>query len=549
MVTLKRTQLKKLAVAFSLAVFLQESTCTPINGNHIHPIDADYTEGFRLSARWARKRLGESDFDSLNVTSHLDEKLSHTGTTYIDGELDESSKHNPLTRHEDHSKYIAKAKITPNQNQVRDDSVTNNSRSPINKPLVKAVHINDKSLRNSMTPRVPLKHAIDRRIDRGRITCDFGTNKSKLYARSLSLLEGGEHEQPIGRNATYDRYQQEKIRISMDPLAFSRLIPILFFASTSFFSAVFGTLRLLAPLVISKRIIVSIGNLVSDWYTGRYFRKTYSRFEKTYIHFYETPASFRALSRMASQWLIYLLLARVMGWMVGTARTPCRSDKRGLAFYCGLLWIGSVTGAGHAFAEAVAIWGGPLRLQAVQHTKKVRLWKAVIKPWHILQWMQNPEEWISMIAEPERKPFNPNPFLYPMTWIPLRLLQMVAVAQVAATEPADYMWCSGEVDQIRPLIRKYLLQLALCDEWVRVFIREKRIGLGIVVAIAYYFAMLSLLVSSAMINGKATILMIPSLVANIISTWMNIVEFINRRATRRKNRYGGKKNDAMVWPS
>jgi len=267
--------------------------------------------------------------------------------------------------------------------------------------------------------------------------------------------------------------------------------------------------------------------------------------EKLYINYYETPATFRALSRTISQWIVYLFLARVMGWLVGITHSPCRSDGRGLAFTCGLLWIGSVVGAGHAFAEAVALWGGPLRLQAVKHPTKTSFFKVFTRPWHILQWMQNPEQWISMIAEPERRPFKPNPIMFPATWIPLRLLQMVAVAKVAATEPDDYVWCPDGGDQIPRLMGKYLLQLALCDEWCRVFIREERVGLGIGVAVAYYFAMLSLLVSSAMINGKATLLMVPSLIAIIISGWMNIVIFWNRYEKRAK--HVGGRNDTVIW--
>ena len=62
--------------------------------------------------------------------------------------------------------------------------------------------------------------------------------------------------------------------------------------------------------------------------------------------------------------------------------------------------------------------------------------------------------------------------------------------------------------------------------------------------------MLSLLVTSAMINGKATVLMVPSLIANIISTWMNVVIFWNRYETKRnarKNRTTSRRNENLVW--
>ena len=423
---------------------------------------------------------------------------------------------------------------------------------------------------NPTSTQIPshLKHQLQRRIHRGRITTDFGTPQSQFHHRSRSLLhsensnDNDNHNDNDNANIEIDTTKQTtsqytqhhghihrqtyaKLRIATDANAILRLIPPLFFTITTFLSAFTATLRLLAPLVISKRLLCSFGNLISDWCTGRYFRKTYSRIEKIYIHYYETPATFRALSRTFSQWTIYLVLAKIMGYLVGITHAPCHSPQRGLAFPCGLLWIGSVVGAGHAFAEAVARWGGPLRLQAAYHPVRGRnrfyMFYILTRPWQILQWMQNPEQWISLRNYKERRrplPFDPNPFVFPATWIPLRLLQMVALAKVAATEPEDYLWCPyiEGGGQTKKLMRKYLLQLALCDEWYRVFFREKRVGLGIFVAAAYYFSMLNLLVSSAMINGRATLLMLPSLLAIIVSAWMNIALFWNRYETRRGQR-------------
>lgn len=78
----------------------------------------------------------------------------------------------------------------------------------------------------------------------------------------------------------------------------------------------------------------------------------------------------------------------------------------------------------------MALWGGPLRLQAVNHPTRTSVRTILRRPWHILQWLQNPEQWISLLAIPERRPFDPNPIAFPATWAPLRLLQMIAVAKV-----------------------------------------------------------------------------------------------------------------------
>ena len=105
--------------------------------------------------------------------------------------------------------------------------------------------------------------------------------------------------------------------------------------------------------IASQKVLVWIYNFGCDYYAGRYFRKTYNRMEKFYIHYYETPAAFRAFSRSAAQMIVYHIIARIMGWLVGITHPPCRGEGRGLAFFCVLLWVGAVVGTGHAFSSAV----------------------------------------------------------------------------------------------------------------------------------------------------------------------------------------------------
>ena len=79
----------------------------------------------------------------------------------------------------------------------------------------------------------------------------------------------------------------------------------------------------------------------------------------------------------------------------------------------------------------VALWGGPLRLQAANHPTKTSVRTILRRPWHILQWLQNPEQWISLLSIPERRPFDPNPIAFPVTWPFLRLVQMIGIAKVS----------------------------------------------------------------------------------------------------------------------
>jgi len=105
---------------------------------------------------------------------------------------------------------------------------------------------------------------------------------------------------------------------------------------------------------------------------------------------------------------------------------------------------------------------------------------------------------------------------------------------VAATEPYNYLLGPLEdVDRVPKLMMHYLLQQSLCDEWYRVFVGEKRLGLGVGVAITHLFAMIFLMITSASMNGKVTLLMVPSFFAMIITGWMNTVIFLKQEPIRR----------------
>lgn len=389
----------------------------------------------------------------------------------------------------------------------------------------------------------------------GRATLDFGvqsTARVQLSFRGHEATEvipvderaagdfgSGDHGRVDKNNTDLPSKKVtplERMSVTVDPASAARLGQILFAGSASLVSAFMGTLRLLAPLIIARRGILTIGEFFLDYLRGRYFRKTYTRLERYYLRYVEAPAVLRALCRTASQISVLFALSKVMGWMVGITHPPCRSAGRGLAFFCGVLWLGAVIGVGHAFATAVAVWGGPLRIQADRPPqRRTSVSKIFTRPWHILQWMQDPEEWISMISTPEvHQPFDPNAIIFPMTWISLRLLQMFSVAKVLSTEPPGYKWCSADVDQVPRLMKQFLVQFALVDEWYRVFLGEKRVGLGICVVVCCGFAMLAMIVTSARITGFPTLFMMPSFLAVIVSGWMNIVIFWNRMEFRRK---------------
>jgi hypothetical protein len=82
--------------------------------------------------------------------------------------------------------------------------------------------------------------------------------------------------------------------------------------------------------------------------------------------------------------------------------------------------------------------------------------------------------------------------VYDELWEPISILsiswlQILALAKAFSTDPLQYRWCPPENDKvvIPQLMKQYLVQLALGDEWRRVCLGEMRVGLGIVVMLSY----------------------------------------------------------------
>jgi len=371
---------------------------------------------------------------------------------------------------------------------------------------------------------------------------------------------------------------------------------------------------LLPPLLLTRRALNSTRNAIVDYFRGRIFRQTFTRMERAYLRYYEFPAAIRAVARLASQigillclsvavrcWMFMILAGDVVGplvlgmsgmdirqdiGMVGTSSSsggvgglgssnefdgilsnvwnvglPCHQRGRGMAWLCGLIWIGAVVGTGHAFTVALSVWGGPLRLQAVavQAEKPKQLLQRVMH--HPIKWVRELEEWKHL---PDLKPkisrkdgarrrrggngsraLDLDPLLFPATWLPLRWIQIFAVAKAFSTDPQNYRWCSPENDRIviPKLMKQYLIQLALGDEWQRVFLGEKRVGLGIAVVLSYFIALVWMVFTAFTLDGGSAAMLIPSVLAAIISGGINFMVFWNRLETRSQK----KALEAIGW--
>jgi tryptophan-rich sensory protein len=341
-------------------------------------------------------------------------------------------------------------------------------------------------------------------------------------------------------------YGRQQIYISADLASFIRIAFIIAKVSASATAAFVGTLRLLAPMIVARRVILSLSEVLLDYMRGRYFRSTYSRLERAYLRYYEAPAALRAMARSLSQILIFFWLSSMMSWLTGVG-TSVSGSGGGVNLLEGLLWISSVIGSGHAFTQYIAYWGGPLRIQTQFHeqesTERTMLQQVFVQPFHIIQFMQDPAKWINLLSlpsqsKPQQTAFDPNPLIFPITWGPIRILQMVALANILRT--------TSTASVRKELMRHFLIQLALGDEWCRVLLEEKRIGLGIATVLCYLCSLLIFLKLSFSVNIAKSYWLLPSLVACFVSGWMNIVIFWNRIEGKQKDALEAKMKNALV---
>jgi hypothetical protein len=219
-------------------------------------------------------------------------------------------------------------------------------------------------------------------------------------------------------------------------------------------------------------VLITFGDLGFDYLRGRYLRRTYTRWENLYIRYYELPAVFRAVSRTIVQLLMLSLISYISGHLIPYLpgfRSPFSSPG---CWWSGVLCVLITVGGGYLGTSALAKWGGPLRIQIQStHSSTRNFNRFFTRPWHVLQWMNNPEEWIATVTSaPRLQPFSVDPILFPATWAPLRLLQMVGVAQVVFRHN---------------VMRLFLLQVALADEWYRTLVSEKRVALGLCTSFCY----------------------------------------------------------------
>jgi len=98
------------------------------------------------------------------------------------------------------------------------------------------------------------------------------------------------------------------------------------------------------------------------------------------------------------------------------------------------------------------------------------------------------------------------------------------VAKAMASSNSDIIQNSMFV-----IMRQFIFQQVCMDEWHRVLMEERRVGLGVFAIAAGFLATSSLFVTVALVDRVSAIFMLPWLTAVFASGWMNLFVFWDRQ--------------------
>ena len=124
-----------------------------------------------------------------------------------------------------------------------------------------------------------------------------------------------------------------------------------------------------------------------------------------------------------------------------------------------------------------------------------------------------------------RKPtWTPKPIVFPLVWIPLKLLQTAALTLV---------WRLMERNALAVPVLVFLLHLTLGDLWNVVFFGEMRVGYGLSVMYAFYASLAASCYSFYSVRPRAAYLLVPTAVWVFVATSLNYsIWLMNGQPTR-----------------
>jgi tryptophan-rich sensory protein len=328
----------------------------------------------------------------------------------------------------------------------------------------------------------------------------------------------------------------------------------------------FGTIQLMGPMILAKRILTTVGYIFYDHYNGRYLRTTYTR-RMQHMQEFEVIASARALGRFLLQCWTMMGTGGVIQWVMNRAPSCMLQPAWVCHWWYGMVWMGVVYMAGWGMGVAVKnegytinmgrndedgtaitkYYGNPLSIRPTyiststnplrrrqQQSHGSPMDRLLRIPRQVLQWMREPEESINNVFrfanQKSNHPIRPatpakrslDTLLFPSTWRPLRLWSCLTIVYAISITLT-----SGNTAALHRVMKSFIVQETFHYEWYRVFVKERRIALGAVICMVGLVALLRMNVMVASIDKLAGLALIPMLIAEVVTWYMNTILYFD----------------------
>jgi hypothetical protein len=135
------------------------------------------------------------------------------------------------------------------------------------------------------------------------------------------------------------QHKNVEMSIVISPGSLFRLTQALLQGSAGFLGAFGATLRLLAPMILARRIISTVGYVCYDYYNGRYIRTTYNKHSQM-VQEYDIPSALRACGRMGLQLLSMVVVGTILRIILNSA--PCFMPHVACRYWYGAVWVAAV---------------------------------------------------------------------------------------------------------------------------------------------------------------------------------------------------------------
>lgn len=217
------------------------------------------------------------------------------------------------------------------------------------------------------TEVTPYDRVFQWRRKRGKITINLGEPKEEETITVRTVLLGTvDSATAANQTATvvvpltqqlepspHDPCNQNiEIALSIEPSSCVRLVQTSANASVVFFSAFAVTLRLLAPMIVARKLLATLGYICYDRYYGRYLRTTYNNKLK-HLEEYEIISGLRACGRITVQLLAMGVVGKSL--IIILDHSPCFMAPRICELWYALVWIVGVLVAARVADAGVSL--------------------------------------------------------------------------------------------------------------------------------------------------------------------------------------------------